>query len=229
MSLLFQGSCWYLSQGCAEKLVLWGALVGRAQHSATGCGFRPWERALGTSRTFLYVSAGTPDSLCSPRSRHIYQQWRQCIMERLVHQENRNTLNANNVPRCHSGAIQYGEWEIKARDQTYSLGTYNWVVSINQENWLSIWEDVLEQKSETTLSQLSFILGVFPSCLSYLVLGKIFGLCNRKVSISLVEGPWYLASSFPLDSLTNEQEYLAGALDLELVSLSHQVSVSPYI
>ena len=39
-----------------------------------------------------------------------------------------------------------------------------------------------------------------------------------------------LGKQFPfLDSLTNEQEYLAGALDLELVSLSHQVSVSPYI
>ena len=55
-------------------------------------------------------------------------------MERLVHQENRNTLIANNVSRCHSEAIQYGEWEIKVRDQSYSLGTYNWVVSINQEN-----------------------------------------------------------------------------------------------
>lgn len=62
-------------------------------------------------------------------------------------------------------------------------------------------------------SQLPFILGVFPGRLSYLVLGKRL-VYERRMNMFLVEGSQYL------DSPTNEQQYLAGSLDLELATLS---------
>ena len=157
----------------------------------------------------------------------------QCVIERVVHQENIEILwmLIDNIWRWQSGAIQYRECVITVRNQTYSLGTYNWVVSINQENWLNKHlrrcfgiEFRIHTKSA------AFHFWSFSASLTLPRVGEEVGLWNRKVSISLVEGPQYLASSsLFLDYPTNEQQYLAGALDLELTALSHQVSVSSYI
>ena len=127
------------------------------------------------------------------------------------------------VTLCHKGTPVF-------RNQTYSLDTYNRVVSINQEHW---WNKHLRRCFGMEFrihTKMLFILGVFACCVSSLMLEKRLVYEMGRWRISLVEGPQYLASSFPfLNSSTNEQQYLAGGQDLKWATLSHQVSISSCI